>query len=78
MERLQNLTVVLTEPHAALPLRLKRARREIWQYSHLPAGHGGTGKPPDLGACAATARAVGKGEMTTLTSWLLVQIGKIS
>lgn len=68
----------LCDPYTALPLCLKRAWREIQQYPHLPAGRGGTGKPPDLGACAATARAVGKVEMITLTSWPLIQIGKIS
>lgn len=63
-KKLQNLTAVLS----ALPLCLKRAHREIWQYPHLPSGRGGTGKPPDLGACAAIARAVGEGAMTTLTT----------
>lgn len=63
-ERLQCRLRYLRDPRAPLPLRLRRVRREVRRYPHLLVGLGGTGKPPGLGACAATARAVGKREIT--------------
>lgn len=58
----------LHDPHTALPLRLRRACREMGQHPHVLVGHRDTGKPPDLGACAATAGAVRRNDSPDLAA----------